>query len=153
MTPGERYYRRHGWSGCEGSEWSTLTQAVRDGWDAAARETARHADLTGRLGFGDGITEPQADNDVIVAAVEATRALASEYQEIASPPVSCDACRGRIQAGDDPCPEHNLHDRLNRGDEAYPLQQRIALALETLSWDRPYDTRIAQAQRELRGEA
>lgn len=29
---------------------------------------AKHRDLTSRLGFGDGITEPQADNDTIVQA-------------------------------------------------------------------------------------
>lgn len=40
-TPGEEYYIEHGWSGCDGSSWKRLTQATRDGWEAAARECAR----------------------------------------------------------------------------------------------------------------
>lgn len=35
--PGEAYYREHGWSGCEGSDWHTLTEATKDGWRHAAR--------------------------------------------------------------------------------------------------------------------
>lgn len=35
--PGETYYRDHGWSGCAGSAWSTLTDAAKDGWRHAER--------------------------------------------------------------------------------------------------------------------
>ncbi len=40
-----------------------------------------HRDLTRRLGFGDGITEPMADNDTIVAWFEQQSRDASEWQE------------------------------------------------------------------------
>jgi hypothetical protein len=39
----------------------------------ARAATERHRDLTSRLGFGDGITEPQADNDTIVRLVQEQR--------------------------------------------------------------------------------
>lgn len=103
VTPGESVYRLHGWSGCEGSRWETLSTATQDGWEHAARLTARLADLTDRLGYGDGITEPQAPNDVIVAGIEAERTEAAEWREHQSWLNDCAA------AGCDPledCPTH-----------------------------------------------
>jgi hypothetical protein len=41
----------------------------------------RLRDLTDRLGYGDGVTEPMAPNDVIVAGVEQDRADAREWHE------------------------------------------------------------------------
>ncbi len=38
---GKAYYAEHGWSGCDGSAWDGLSQATRDGWNAAAREATR----------------------------------------------------------------------------------------------------------------
>lgn len=40
----EVYYREHGWSGCAGSDWNTLTEATKDGWRHAARLAAQQAD-------------------------------------------------------------------------------------------------------------
>lgn len=40
-----------------------------------------HRDLTSRLGFGDGITEPQADNDTIVGWFEEQGREAGEWRE------------------------------------------------------------------------
>lgn len=42
---GRAYYETHGWSGCAGSSWDRLTQATRDGWEAAAREAAARAEV------------------------------------------------------------------------------------------------------------
>jgi hypothetical protein len=46
---------------------------------AEARQV--HRDLTSRLGFGDGITEPQASNDQIVQEIERERSEASDLHE------------------------------------------------------------------------
>lgn len=63
----------------------------------------RLRDLTRRLGFGDGITEPQADNDTIVAWFEEQGREADEWREHESWRIDC------IMAGhpeDEDCPEH-----------------------------------------------
>jgi hypothetical protein len=80
---------------------------------------ARLRDLTGRLGYGDGVTEPMADNDTIVREVESARMAAADYQELQTPPITCDECYQRILRFDDLCDEHDLWARLRRGDEAY----------------------------------
>ena len=49
--------------------------ALGMGWEKV------HRDLTSRLGFGDGITEPMADNDTIVAWFEEQSRLANEWVE------------------------------------------------------------------------
>lgn len=46
-----------------------------DGWERV------HRDLTARLGFGNGITEPMADNDTIVAWFEERGREADEWRE------------------------------------------------------------------------
>ena len=73
----------------------------------AARTAAeRLRDLTSRLGYGDGITEPMAPNDVIVEGVERDRADASEWHENQAWRNECAA------AGcpdDDDCREHDPH--------------------------------------------
>lgn len=40
------YYREFGWSGCSGSTWDRLTDAARDGWEAASRERAMRDEMT-----------------------------------------------------------------------------------------------------------
>jgi hypothetical protein len=47
--PGETYYREHGWSGCAGSAWSTLTDATKDGWRHAERLADQQANPQGSL--------------------------------------------------------------------------------------------------------
>ncbi|UIU47026.1 hypothetical protein [Microcystis phage MinS1] len=48
----------------------------------AEQEAAKRLqDLTRRLGFGDGITEPQADNDTIVAWFKEQSRDAAEWRE------------------------------------------------------------------------
>jgi hypothetical protein len=42
---------------------------------------ARHRDLVRRLGFGDDLTEPMADNDTIVAWFEERDREAAEWRE------------------------------------------------------------------------
>lgn len=49
----------------------------------------RLRDLTSRLGYGDGITEPQADNDTIVAEFHELGGIAIDHAEC---PVWCDEC-------------------------------------------------------------
>lgn len=74
-----------------------LAEDLRENTEALMAARARLADLTARIGFGDGVTEPQADNDAIVKAVneaftnsntlweveeqvERVRALADHYE-------------------------------------------------------------------------
>lgn len=52
-----------------------------------------HRDLTSRLGFGDGITEPMADNDTIVEFFDQRLMEASEHNECA---VTCEPCGERL---------------------------------------------------------
>lgn len=49
--------------------------ALGMGWERV------HRDLTSRLGFGDGVTEPMADNDTIVKWFEEQGRLANEWVE------------------------------------------------------------------------
>lgn len=65
----ERVSAHTDWHGVEG---------LLDRLDAAEAE---HRDLTQRLGFGDNITEPMADNDTIVAWFEEQSRDANEWQE------------------------------------------------------------------------
>lgn len=62
------------------ADWGVLWERASDMADRLAKAEAerdalddRLADLTGLLGFGDGRSEPQADNEEIVRAVEADR--------------------------------------------------------------------------------
>lgn len=74
-----------------------LAEDLRENTEALIAARARLSDLTGRIGFGDGVSEPQADNDTIVKAVneaftnsntlweveeqvERVRALADHYE-------------------------------------------------------------------------
>lgn len=54
-----------------------------------------HRDLTSRLGFGDGITDPMADNDTIVEFVDRVLMEASEHHEC---PVICEPCGEKLAA-------------------------------------------------------
>lgn len=60
-----------------------------DGWERV------HRDLTSRLGFGDGITEPMADNDTIVEFVEQLLMEASEHNGC---PTVCELCGETLAA-------------------------------------------------------
>lgn len=62
----------------EGSATAALVSELADEVD---RLRALHADLTARLGYGDGITEPQADNDTIVRGVDQDRMDAHDAWE------------------------------------------------------------------------
>lgn len=46
---GEQVYIEHGWSGCDGSKWSRLSQATRDGWEFAARVLVAHPSQEGAV--------------------------------------------------------------------------------------------------------
>lgn len=61
-------------------------------------EIARR-DLMRRIGFGDGITEPMADNDTVVEFIEAAVMDQSEHREC---PIVCELCGERL--ADKPCP-------------------------------------------------
>jgi hypothetical protein len=52
-----------------------------------------HRDLVSRLGFGDNITEPMADNDTIVEFVDQVSMEASEHRECA---IICELCGERL---------------------------------------------------------
>ena len=41
LEAGEAYYTQHGWSGCAGSAWSTLTPGTKDGWRHAESQFSR----------------------------------------------------------------------------------------------------------------
>lgn len=84
-------------------QWRTPDGTNSD--EAVEQARAVHRNLTSRLGFGDGITEPMADNDTIVAAVAEDRMRLSEYDEVAladlnaaampaEPPCTCDTVNG-----------------------------------------------------------
>lgn len=76
---------------------------TRDEWEANAGEAearaeaaeAEQRDLVSRLGFGDGVTEPMADNDTIVEFVDQVLMEASEHREC---PVICEPCGERLAA-------------------------------------------------------
>lgn len=63
--------------------------ALGEGWERV------HRDLTSRLGFGDGITEPMADNDTIVEFIEQLLMEASEHHEC---PIVCELCGETLAA-------------------------------------------------------
>jgi len=60
---------------------------------------AVHRDLTHRLGFGNGITEPMADNDTIVEAFDAAMMDQRDHYEC---PIVCELCGETL--ADKPCP-------------------------------------------------
>lgn len=76
--------------------------------DEARAEVERlrevHRDLTRRLGFGDNITEPQADNDTIVAWYEQQGREADEWRESQR---WRDDCALAGHPDDEECPEHD----------------------------------------------
>lgn len=69
---------------------------------------ARLRDLTSRLGYGDGVTEPMADNDTIVRGIEQVQADAREWHEHEQWRADC------AEAGhpeDKDCAVHDPHHR------------------------------------------
>ena len=82
----------HGWR-CKYAEiygpCDCFAETVRDvaqalaaaGFGHVASVEREHRDLVSRLGFGDNITEPMADNDTIVAWFEQQSRDANEWQE------------------------------------------------------------------------
>jgi hypothetical protein len=62
---------------------------------SAERAWARHRDLVSRLGFGDDISEPMADNDTIVEFVDRAVMEASEHHEC---PIICERCGEKLAA-------------------------------------------------------
>ena len=72
--------------------------------ERAEAAEARLRDLTRRLEFGDGVTEPQAPNDVIVAWVDRLDAEAREWQESQR---WRDECHAAGHPDDEDCWEHD----------------------------------------------
>ncbi|HET7327866.1 MAG TPA: hypothetical protein VFJ14_11350 [Nocardioidaceae bacterium] len=101
-----------GFTGCDHIEGyhhalSDLRAAVEDSGALArirAEAETTHRDLTSRLGFGDNITERQADNDTIVAWFEEQSRDAKEWQESQ---LWRDDCYLAGHPEDEDCPEHD----------------------------------------------
>jgi len=77
----------------------------------AAREDAakaEHRDLVSRLGFGDGITEPMADNDTVIRHIEEERDRLRDYDDLHHNgcPEDCPEFTEERDWGDK-CLEHN----------------------------------------------
>lgn len=72
----------------------------------AERDAARaeHRDLVSRLGFGDNITEPMADNDTVVAWYEERSREADEWRESQR---WRDECALAGHSDDEDCSEHD----------------------------------------------
>lgn len=91
--------------------------------EVRAEAEARHRDLTRRLGFGDNITEPQADNDTIVAWFEQQGHDASEWVESQR---WRDACHEKGHPDDEDCFECDpmfAYDRGKRDGAAEALRE------------------------------
>jgi hypothetical protein len=98
-------------------------------YEAGAKaERERIRDLTSRLGFGDGITEPQADNDTIVAWFEERDAEAREWRESQR---WRDDCHVAGHPEDEDCWEHDPLLRADR-DARASERERIAEAIEAV---------------------
>lgn len=67
----------------------TLLSTVRELQAELKAAVELHRDLTGRLGYGDDITEPQADNSTIVEAVDNLRTIERDHWEC---PRICERC-------------------------------------------------------------
>lgn len=70
-------------------------------------------DLVSRLGFGNGITEPMADNDTIVRWFEEQSSEAAEWRESQR---WRDECYWQECPDDEDCYEHDPARRLERAD-------------------------------------
>lgn len=82
---------------------NVLEAAERDRAELRAeneRLRASYRDLTRRLGFGDNITEPQADNDIIIAWVDEQVLDASEWQESQRWRIECQVAKGHDPLND-----------------------------------------------------
>lgn len=97
----------------------TTVLALLDELEAAERErdeeAAVHRDLTRRLGFGDGITEPMADNDTIIDWWHEIESEAAGWRESQQWRNEC-AAAGHPQ--DEDCDEHDPALRLDARAEA-----------------------------------
>lgn len=85
-----------------------------------------HRDLTSRLGFGDGITEPMADNDTIVEWFEQRTIEAREWWESQR---WRDDCSAAGHPDDEDCWEHDPALRLARAEAALASAKAEADAL------------------------
>lgn len=115
--------------------------ADQNGWDRGYRwaereltpraEAAeqRHRDLVSRLGFGDNITEPMADNDTIVAWFEERGQAASEWDESQLWRNDCYAA-GHSDSED--CWEHDPRLRLEAAEQR---ADGLAVGIEALHRD------------------
>lgn len=83
-------------------ELRTMTERAERAEAALAEAEQRHRDLVSRLGFGDNITEPMADNDTIVAWFDQQGAEAIEWRESQAWRIDCELA-GHPQ--DDDCRE------------------------------------------------
>lgn len=95
---------------------------------ARAGEEA-HRDLVRRLGFGDNITEPMADNDTIVAWFEQQSRDANEWQESQ---LWRNDCYEAGHPDDEDCYEHDPALRLERAEARAgegALRERVAAVL------------------------
>ncbi len=75
----------------------------------------RLRDLVSRLGFGDGVTEPMADNDTIVTWVDQRLLEAAEWRESQR---WRDDCETAGHPNDEDCPEHDPAMRLMLAEAA-----------------------------------
>lgn len=92
---------------------------------ALAAAEGRHRDLVSRLGFGDNITEPMADNDTIVRWVEEQAGEAAEWWESQRWQTDC------YLAGhpdDEDCPEHDPALRLDATEGRIERVRALTLA-------------------------
>lgn len=89
-----------------------------------------HRDLTRRLGFGDDITEPMADNDTIVAWFDEQSRDASEWRESQR---WRDECYAAGHPTDEDCWEHDPALRLQKAeDEIHASSVRLLPIAATL---------------------
>jgi hypothetical protein len=89
---------------------------------------ALHRDLVSRLGFGNNITEPMADNDTVVTWVEALDADASEWRESQR---WRDECYAAGHPDDEDCYEHDPARRL---EAAAAAVERVRALLPNECW-------------------
>ena len=98
--------------------------------EEVSAERKNHADLTSRMGFGDGVTEPQADNDTIMRAWDEMSSQSMEWLESQSWRTDC-YLAGHPDGED--CHEHDPALRLlNAEAEVDRLRAQIAALMSAL---------------------
>lgn len=116
------------WREPDGECYKAYQQGRAEG---AADAAGRLRDLTSRLGFGDGITEPQADNDTVVAWFDGCRREADEWRESQRWREGC-ALAGHPD--DEDCYEHDPQFAYQRGMVEGARQVADAVKKEADDW-------------------